>query len=189
MDEASRLPIPAAKAAPLHPLARLARPSRPGRRRLGGPLGLIAFLPLLLLFFFSSGCATTPSKPSAVAEQVEHVRQALTEMTASYEKKDEAAFFAAVDPSFQSSPALKEQVPKDWKAFSDISVEIKIDRVEIREGAITTAVHWGGIWKTAASAPPLEKKGHALLVWTTGEQPLLLEIRGEAPFGISPGGI
>lgn len=142
----------------------------------------------LLLIGWFQGCATTPYKPSPIAIQVDHVRQTLAEMTASYQKKDETGFFSAIDPSLQSPSSLKEQVSKDWKTFSDLNVDIKVDRVEIQEGSITTAVHWDGVWKTAAT-PPVEKKGHALFIWTTAEPPRLLEIRGDAPFGISAGGI
>jgi len=142
------------------------------------------FLLFLVLFFFLGACATTPTKPSPVAEQVDRIRQALGSITESYEKKDEKKFLSALDPSFKSLPSFKEQVLKDLTTFSEINIDMKIDRVEVREGSVSTAVHWDGVWKTAAGASPLEKKGHALLVWTTGENPLLLEIRGDPPFGI-----
>lgn len=96
---------------------------------------------------------------------------------------------STLDPSFKSLPTFKEQVLRDLARFSEIKIDMKIDRVEVREGAISTAVHWDGSWKTAPGAIPLEKKGHALFVWTTGENPLLLEIRGDPPFGVSQGGI
>jgi hypothetical protein len=124
-----------------------------------------------------------------MAEQVDRVRQALVSITESYEKKDEKKFLSSLDPSFKSLSSFKEQVLKDLATFSEMNIDMKIDRVEVREGSISTAVHWGGIWKMEPGAPPLEKKGHALFVWTTGEDPLLLEIRGDPPFGIFQGGI
>lgn len=145
------------------------------------------FLPLLLSF--AAACATAPTKPSPVAEQVDRIRQAVASITESYEKKDEKKFLSSLDPSFKSLPSFKEQVLQDLATFSEIDIDMKIDRVEVREGSISTAVHWGGVWKGAAGTPPLEKKGHALLVWTSGETPLLLEIRGDPPFGIFRGGI
>ena len=144
-------------------------------------------LPLLFLFF--AGCATTPTKPSLVAEQVDRIRQALVSITESYEKKDEKKFLAGLDPSFKSLPSFKDQVLKDLATFSEMNIDMKIDRVEVQAGSISTVVHWGGVWKGAPGSPSLEKKGHALFVWTTGEDPLLLEIRGDPPFGIFQGGI
>lgn len=144
---------------------------------------------LCLLFIFFAGCATAPTKPSPVAEQVGRVRQALVSITESYEKKDEKKFLSSLDPSFQSLPAFKEQLLKDLDAFSEIKIDMKVDRVEVQAGSIATAVHWGGVWKGAPGSPPLEKKGHAVFVWTTGEAPLLLEIRGDPPFGIFQRGI
>ena len=143
---------------------------------------------LLLVLFFFEACATTPTKPSPVAEQVDRIRQALASITESYEKKDEKKFLSTLDPSFKSLPSFKEQIQRDLTAFSEMKVDLKIDRVEVREGEISTAVHWGGTWKTSMGAPPLEKKGHAIFVWTSGENPLLLEIRGDPPFGIFRGG-
>lgn len=144
---------------------------------------------LALLFLFSAGCATTPTKPSPVAEQVDRIRQALVSITESYEKKDEKNFLSRLDPSFKSLPSFKEQVLKELATFSEINIDMKIDRIEVQTGSISTAVHWGGVWKGAPGTPPLEKKGHALFVWTTGEDPLLLEIRGDPPFGIFQGGL
>lgn len=150
------------------------------------PAGRV-FLSLLFLFF--AGCATTPTQPSPVAEQVDRIRQAVVSITESYEKKDEKKFLSSLDPSFKSLPSFKEQVLKDLATFSEMNIDMKIDRVEVRAESISTAVHWGGVWKREPGAPPLEKKGHALFVWTTGETPLLLEIRGDPPFGIIQGGI
>lgn len=110
-------------------------------------------------------------------------------ITESYEKKDEKKFLSSLDPSFKPLPSFKEQLLKDWATFSETKIDMKIDRVEVRQESISTAVHWGGVWKREPGAPPLEKKGHALFVWTTGETPLLLEIRGDPPFGIIQGGI
>jgi len=143
----------------------------------------------LLFLLFTAGCATTPTKPSPVAEQVDRVRQALVSITESYEKKDEKKFLSSFDASFKSLPSYKEQVQKELMMFSEIDIDMKIDRVEVRAGSISTAVHWGGTWKEAPGVPPLEKKGHALFVWTTGENPLLLEIRGDPPFGMIQGGM
>ena len=144
---------------------------------------------LLLVLFFLEACASTPAKPSPVAEQVGRIRQALASITESYEKKDEKKFLSSLDPSFKSLPSFKAQVLKDLATFSEINLDMKVDRVEIREGSVSTAVHWDGVWKTAPGVPPLEKKGHALFVWTTGDAPLLLEIRGDPPFGVFQGEI
>lgn len=155
----------------------------------GRPLPRTRWLLLFLVFFFVGACASAPAKPSPVAEQVDRIRQALASITESYEKKDEKKFLSNLDPSFKSLPIFKEQVLKDLTTFSEIDLDVKVDRVEVREGSISTAVHWGGVWKTAPGALPLEKKGHALFVWSTGETPLLLEIRGDPPFGVFQGGI
>lgn len=147
-------------------------------------------LALLLFpfFFLLGGCSTTPTKSSPIAEQVKQVRQALDELAESYNKKEEAGFFSKLDPSFQSLVSLKSRVQSDHRRFAEIKIDFKIDRVEVREKSTSTAVRWGGSWKSAAQSAPVLKKGHAIFVWNAGEKPLLIEIRGDAPFGIDSGG-
>lgn len=129
-------------------------------------------------------CATEPAKPSPTAIQIDQIRQALQGITESYEKKDEKAFFEKLDPAFKNGADFKSQTLQDFKAFSQIEVHLTIDRAQIEAQAVWVAAHWGGVWKTAAEAPPIEKKGHALFKWTSGDPPKLLEIRGDPPFGV-----
>ncbi|MDC4225083.1 MAG: hypothetical protein MPW15_12850, partial [Candidatus Manganitrophus sp.] len=138
---------------------------------------------LFLLLILFTGCGTTPTKPSPVAEQVDRVRQALVSITESYEKKDEKKFLAGFDPSFQSLPSYNERVQKELTTFSEISIDMKIDRVEVQAGSISTAVHWGGVWQGAPGIPPIEKKGHALFVWSTGETPFYWRFAAIPPLG------
>lgn len=136
-----------------------------------------------------AGCATDSKGPSAVATTVRRIDEALHSITESYEKKDEKSFFSGFDPAFKFLAPLKNQVLRDFETFSEIDVTITIDRVEIEGELISAAVHWGGVWKSSSQGRPLEKKGHALFTWKSGEAPKLLEIRGDPPFGVFRGGI
>lgn len=133
---------------------------------------------------FWEGCATEPAKPSPTAIQVDQIRQALQGITESYEKKDEKAFFEKLDPAFKGGADFKNRALQDFKAFSQMEVHLNIDRAQIEEQGVWVAVHWGGIWRTAPEATPIEKKGHALFRWTSGDPPKLIEIRGDPPFGV-----
>lgn len=148
---------------------------------------IIEFAEALILsgfLLFWGGCATQPTKPSPVSIQVDQIREALQGITESYEKKDAQAFLDHLDPSFKGSAELKNQTLQDFKVFSQMEIQLIIDRVQIEEKSIWVAAHWGGVWKTTPEAAPLEKKGHALFRWTSGDHPKLLEIRGDPPFGV-----
>jgi hypothetical protein len=142
---------------------------------------------LLLLLFVLQGCATDSSKPSPVAIEVDRLQETLLSITESYEKKDEKTFFSKLDPAFQPLIPFKNQVLRDFKNFSEANIRMVVERIQIEQASVVTAVRWGGTWKSGTDAP-IEKKGHALFRWTTGENPQLLEIRGDPPFGIFPGG-
>ncbi|HZR46391.1 MAG TPA: hypothetical protein VFA47_06785 [Candidatus Manganitrophaceae bacterium] len=151
-------------------------------------MGWKALRLILLLLFVLEGCATDSSKPSPVAIEVDRLQETLLSITESYEKKDEKTFFSKLDPAFQPLTPFKNQVLRDFKNFSEANIRLIIERVQIEPNAVATAVRWGGTWKSGAGGPPIEKKGHAIFRWTTGENPQLLEIRGDPPFGIFPGG-
>ncbi len=144
---------------------------------------------LFLLLFFLGGCATDSSKPSPVAMEVDHLQEAFLSITESYEKKDEKTFLSKLDPAFQPLTPFKNQVLHDFKNFSEAHIRLIIERIQIEPESVVVAVRWSGTWKTADDAPALEKKGHALFRWTTGENPRLLEIRGDPPFGIFTKGL
>jgi hypothetical protein len=142
---------------------------------------------LVLFFFLWGGCATDSAKPSPVAIEAGRLQEALLSITESYEKKDEKTFFSKFDPAFQPLTHFKSQVLHDFKRFSEANIRMVIERIQIDQEAVMAAVRWDGTWKTTPDAPALEKKGHALFRWTGGENPQLLEIRGDPPFGIFTG--
>jgi hypothetical protein len=144
---------------------------------------------LILIFFLWEGCATDTAKPSTVAIEAGRLQEALLSIAESYEKKDEKTFFSKFDPAFQPLTTFRGQVLHDFKSFSEAHVRMVIERIQIDQESVTAAVRWGGTWKTTPDAPALEKKGHALFRWTAGENPQLLEIRGDPPFGIFSGGV
>lgn len=147
--------------------------------------GLILFL----FFFLLGGCATDSAKPSPVAIGAGRLQEALSSITESYEKKDEKTFFSKLDPAFQPITPFKNQVLHDFKTFAEADIRMVIERIQIDQESVMTFVRWNGTWKTKPDVPALEKKGHALFRWTTGENPQLLEIRGDPPFGIFTGGV
>lgn len=182
------IPAPASENPALPGADILLSRQRTARRAAPRPGWKAIQLILLLLLVILEGCATDSSKPSPVAIEVDRLQETLLSITESYEKKDEKTFFSKLDPAFQPLTPFREQVLRDFKNFSEANIRLVIERVQIEPDAAVTAVRWGGTWKSGAGAPPLEKKGHALFRWTPGENPQLLEIKGDPPFGIFPGG-
>lgn len=139
---------------------------------------------LLISIGLMWACATDKKKPSPVATQIGHVRTAIARLTESYEKKDKEGFFAGLDPSSESFRSLRKRVLQDFEHFSRVEISITIDRGEINEASIKTAVHWRGVWKESPDLPDFEKRGNAIFQWAASDDLKLIGIRGESPFGI-----
>lgn len=139
---------------------------------------------LLLSISLLWSCATDNKKPNPVSTKIAPVRTAISSLAESYEKKDKEAFFAELDPSSESLRSLRNRVVQDFEHFSKVDISITIDRVEIKETSLKTAVRWRGVWTEGPNLPPLEKRGNAIFQWAATDDPKLIEIHGESPFGI-----
>ncbi len=146
----------------------------------------------LLLFFLlliAAGCATSPKQPSPTAVEANKIKHELDTLTQLYEKKD-TRFFShmhlagVAPPLFKGSALFKESIQHDFDTFSEIKMNIKITQIEIKQDAISTGIYWEGAWKMNNDAPPLKQSGNALFIFSREPPSVLMEIRGESPFGV-----
>jgi len=136
----------------------------------------------LLLSLF--GCATAPKPSSVLASQVSQIEQALRQIEEAYRQKDEERLSFHLNRLSEQASFFKEQVSQDFTAFSDLKIKMNITRVNKTKEDISTMVYWEGEWRTETGSPPLRRASHALFVWSLDAWPKLLEIRGDAPWGI-----
>lgn len=144
---------------------------------------ILLFLPLLI-----GGCVAETLQTSLLAQRIDPLRHVLSAMTVAYERKDEQAFLEFLDHSAISSSQIQERLREDFSVFSEIKIDLMMDHVQFSEQAAWVAVHWRGHWKTTTSESIMEKRGQALLRWSTDEPPKLREIRGSTPFGLHESG-
>ncbi|MBI3598548.1 MAG: hypothetical protein HY201_03745 [Nitrospirae bacterium] len=131
----------------------------------------------------ATSCATSPTQPSGVAIEAEKIRQELAALTALYEERNNQ-FFSHLHPLLEGSAFFKESVQHDFETFSEIKMNIKITRLEIRKEDVWTSVYWEGTWKVISDASPLLQSGQALFIFSAESPPRLMETRGESPFGV-----
>ena len=53
----------------------------------------------------------------------------------------------------------------DFDTFSDITLELKIERVVIEKDNIDVLIHWQGTWKRDADDMGIRQRGYARLQW------------------------
>ncbi len=155
-----------------------------GEFSLNGLPRAVGSLLIIFVFFLFTGCATDAKKPSPVLSQTTDLRKALLEVTEAYEQKDKEAFFSRFDPSFHPLTLFKNQVNRDFEAFSGADIQVTIEQIRIEQESLVTVVRWKGSWTSVSGEPALRKRGHAVFRWTSKPMLRLLEIKGNPPFGV-----
>ena len=141
-------------------------------------LQLVTVLTLILM----SGCASDPKKLSPVATEVKQIKKTLAKLIQAYEKRNKDDFLEKLDPSSGLRRSLEERIAEDFSGFSEAKLSIAIERIEIEEKMLLTALQWKGVWMTHSAASPFEKRGKALFLWSPRKDSKLVEIRGDSPF-------
>jgi len=131
-----------------------------------------------------AACASDTKKPSPVHTEVGQVTDTLRHLTQAYAEKKTDRFLEQLSPASKLRESLEQQIPKSFARFSEVTLSIVIERIEIKEKQLLTAVRWKGTWKKDA-ASRFEKRGHALFIWAPRKEPKLLKIKGRSPFSIS----
>ncbi len=129
-------------------------------------------------------CASEQKKPTPVTIKVGQIQKTLSELGEAYVKKDKERFFAEVDPASISMPILEDRVLGDFKHYSKAELSLRIHRVELGESTFRTSVHWKGVWKSEADLPVLERSGKAIFILAASEDPKLINVLGDSPFGV-----
>jgi hypothetical protein len=146
---------------------------------------VVLILQATLFCWGLTGCAGTPKPPSPLAAQINRVEQTLQQMTESYRNKDRAGLSHHLDPAFSHRSILEEQIQNDFDAFSEIAIKMNVVRIHSTKEATWATVYWEGVWTpVTGSAPPLYQSGHALFGFSKDDSPRLLEMRGDAPWGV-----
>ncbi|MBN4054748.1 hypothetical protein JYT87_03475 [Nitrospira defluvii] len=130
------------------------------------------------------GCAGEQKRPSPVTKKVDGLQTVLTDIADAYGRKDTEGFLAGIDTSSQAMRSLQDRVIQDFDHFSSAVLSLAIHRVEISDKALKTTIRWKGVWTSASDLLLLEKRGSAILFWTTSGEPKLIDVRGESPFGV-----
>jgi len=144
-----------------------------------GGLVLVVYICFLL-----GGCASDAKKVSPVLSQATQIREVIQSLVEAYAQKDGKIFFAKLDPSFPLLEPFKNQIHRDFEGFSKADIQVTIEQLRIEQGSLVTVVRWMGDWTPVSGGPSLRKRGHAVFRWRSKEALLLLEIKGNPPFGV-----
>ncbi|MGD9850927.1 MAG: hypothetical protein AB7T38_06655 [Nitrospirales bacterium] len=145
---------------------------------------LICWSTLLLLCLIGLSCSKkTPRYPEDHA-RFQRIVEAIKTLETAYVKQNLPAIhelLLPLDPLARWEAAIQQ----DFTTFSDITLDLNINRIVIHESQISAFISWQGTWKRASDSAPIASRGHGTLLWSGTQVILLRGVEGDLPFGIS----
>jgi hypothetical protein len=142
-------------------------------------VGLI--LPMLIL---NAGCGKKGPKYPEDHARFKRIVSAIDILKSAYIKKDPDTIHGLLLP-LDTLGKWEATVREDFATFSEIELDMTIERVIIQEGSISSFVTWHGKWKRTPDSPPFIARGQGTLLWSGTQVILLRRVEGDLPFGIT----
>lgn len=143
---------------------------------------LIALLALLLAVVAAPGCSKKESRYPADFVRYQRIDQAVETLRTAYTKRDESAFRRHLLPSDRMD-RLETQVARDFQDYSNITLDLTIERIVIEGEQIDVFIHWQGLWKKDETEQ--RERGHGVLRLMGDKSIFLADTDGDVPFGIA----
>ena len=131
-----------------------------------------------------TGCQSTPPKYPEDHARFERIIKAVSALESAYKKKDLEALQDLMLP-VESLDRTQREMQADFAAFSDIVLDMTIERITIRGGHATVNIRWEGEWKKGTEPIGLISRGHGELIWSGNQVILLSGVDGDLPFGMT----
>ncbi|MDX1411423.1 MAG: hypothetical protein R3351_04660 [Nitrospirales bacterium] len=148
-----------------------------------------ALLVMLRIFLFLAitlgvGCSKKEPRYPEDHARFQRIVGAIKTLQTAYVKQDGSTIHDLLLP-LDSLTKWEAAVRQDFSTFSDIQLDLTIERILIDEDGISAFVSWDGIWKRTSESPAYAARGHGTLLWSGTQVILLRGLEGDLPFGIS----
>ena len=84
-----------------------------------------------------------------------------------------------------SLEAWEREIERDFQTYSDITLDLSIERILIEGDQISVYVSWQGEWKETSEDKGVRARGHGVLHWSGTHVILLSGVGGDLPFGMA----
>lgn len=138
----------------------------------------------LLLVLIGPGCSKKSPRYPEDHARFQRIVEAINTLETAYVNHDAATIHGLLlplDPLAKWEAAIRQ----DFTTFSDITLDLNIDRIVIDESQITAFLSWQGTWKRTPDSQPIAALGHGTLLLSGTQVILIRGIDGDLPFGIS----
>lgn len=149
-----------------------------------GNIRRILFGLILLMLILNTGCGKKAPKYPEDHARFTRIVSAIETLKTAYVKQDADTIHGLLLP-LDTLAKWEATVREDFATFSEIELDMTIERVIIQEGSISSFVTWHGKWKRTPDSPPFIARGQGTLLWSGTQVILLRRVEGDLPFGIT----
>ena len=134
--------------------------------------------------FILSGCPNKgPQYPEDHA-RFERIAEAVDTLHQAYISHDIEATRELLLP-LETLEAWEQSIQRDFQTYSEISLDLLIERILIKGDLISVLISWQGEWKRTPEDKGQRARGHGILHWSGRNVILLSAVEGDLPFGMA----
>ena len=130
------------------------------------------------------GCSSSPPRYPEDHERFQRIVKAVTTLKEAYIEHDQQTTDGLLLP-LENLETWKREVQRDFLTYSDITLDLTIDRILIEGDLISVYVSWQGEWKQTPEDTGMKARGHGILHWNGTHVILLSGVEGNLPFGMT----
>ena len=130
------------------------------------------------------GCSSNAPRYPEDHERFERIVEAVKTLQKAYIEHDEQTTANLLLP-LENLETWEKEVQRDFQTYSDIALDLSIDRIFIEGDLISVYISWQGEWKRTSTDTGLKARGHGILHWNGTHVILLSGVEGDLPFGIA----
>ena len=139
---------------------------------------------LICVVAFLASCSSKEPRYPEDHARFERIAEAVKTLQQAYIGQDSETIKSLLLP-LDTLYAWEQEIQRDFQTFSDISLDLSIERILIEGDLISVYVSWQGDWKQEGQDKSLKTRGHGVLHWSGTHVILLSGIGGDLPFGMA----
>ena len=133
---------------------------------------------------FLTSCSTDPPRYPESHARFERIVEAVNKLQRAYIAHDLQTTKDLLLP-LETLVEWEQGVQKDFQIYTDIALDLSIDRIAINGDLISVQVSWLGEWKESPEKQSVKARGHGTLHWSGTHVILLTGVEGDLPFGMA----
>ena len=139
---------------------------------------------LLCVVAVLANCSSKEPRYPEDHARFERIAEAVKTLQQAYIAQDSETIKSLLLP-LDTLYAWEQEIQRDFQTYSDISLDLSIERILIEGDLISVYVSWQGDWKQEGQEQILNTRGHGVLHWSGTHVILLSGIGGDLPFGMA----